>query len=240
MNEKNDKNKYKKNNLLEIRTNLKISQKEMARLLGVGERTICNYETEQTELPLIRAITLSKEKNYSLDYIYKSKTVYCKERNDYMVDIRKFINCKDENICFSINIKTWEYINKISGVDKLKETQYTKVNEKLKLGTEYTDANEDDGVYEFQIPNSDFREAIHDNIIDDIDDYNKCKTIHISNEKEKERKSIKIADFFEKYVKAEELSPERKRVLSKISSDILSNEQIKKIDEFIDNITKSK
>ena len=58
------------NNLLSIREELKLTQKELGEILNVSVRQICNYETDETStLPLDKAILISKKWNYSLDYI---------------------------------------------------------------------------------------------------------------------------------------------------------------------------
>ena len=57
-------------NLLELRKNLGLTQKELGEILGVSERMICNYETGEITLPIDKAIILSQRWNYTLDWIY--------------------------------------------------------------------------------------------------------------------------------------------------------------------------
>ena len=88
-------------NLLELRKNLGLTQKELGEILGVSERMICNYETGEITLPIDKAIILSQRWNYTLDWIYcfpanggDEPTLVSKEEKcpKFLVDIREFIS----------------------------------------------------------------------------------------------------------------------------------------------------
>lgn len=57
-------------NLLELREELQLTQKQLAEILDVSERMIGYYETGVVTLPIDKAILLCQKYNYTLDWIY--------------------------------------------------------------------------------------------------------------------------------------------------------------------------
>lgn len=102
-----------------LRENLGLTQKELGEILGVSERMVCNYETEETTLPLDKAMILSKKYNYTLDWIYchpanssnVSPAVHTeKEHPKFFVDIREFISYSNNSLHFTFPDYYMEYI----------------------------------------------------------------------------------------------------------------------------------
>lgn len=113
------------NNLLKIREHLGYTQEEMGKILDVSERMICNYETGESNLPIDKAILLSKRYNYSLDWIYRIedtsiKNAYLHSHNvelaKFMVDARDFISFSDNMYHFCIPENYQKYISEINTI----------------------------------------------------------------------------------------------------------------------------
>lgn len=136
------------NKLLKIREELGYSQKEIGEILGVSDRMICNYETGENNLPIDKAVFISQKWNYDLNWIYdqdtKNKTFtsgsYPKEENtNFLVDIRDFINKKNNTISFSIPEYYWVYIININEIrnssrsEKEKKRAITQLNGAYKV-----------------------------------------------------------------------------------------------------------
>lgn len=134
-------------NLLAIREEQGYSQKELGSILGVGERMICNYETNVSNLPLDKALFISKKWNYSLDWIYcntdnNSDRINLKNYSEeecikFLVDIRDFFICSDDKITLSINNSYWEYINKVNEIRHSNRTAQEKAREIAQLNGSY-------------------------------------------------------------------------------------------------------
>lgn len=134
-------------NLLAIREEQGYSQKELASILGVSERMICNYETNVSNLPPDKALLLAKKWNYSLDWIYCNtnnnldrinlKNYSEEECIKFLVDIRHFIICSDDKIKLSINKSYWEYINKVNEIRHSNRTSQEKKREIAQLNGSY-------------------------------------------------------------------------------------------------------
>lgn len=102
--------------LLEIRTYLKLTQKEMAEYLGVSARMIQKYEAEETTLPIDKAIYISKKWNYSLDQIYFDLDETKNPYNKFSEDIRNFLYREDDNIVLSLPDYYWEYLKESNNI----------------------------------------------------------------------------------------------------------------------------
>jgi len=134
-------------NLLAIREEKGYSQKELASILGVSERMICNYETNFSNLPPDKALLLAKKWNYSLDWIYCNtdnnldrinlKNYSKEECIKFLVDIRDFFICSDDKITLSINNSYWEYINKVNEIKHSSKTPQEKKREIAQLNGSY-------------------------------------------------------------------------------------------------------
>lgn len=177
------------NNLLSIREELKLTQKELGEILNVSVRQICNYETDETStLPLDKAILISKKWNYSLDYIYcnstvskKSNTYYTEtEKNNFLVDIRTFFCKEKDNLYFTITNSFWEYLktkeNILSSLNSKKETKRAIAE----LDANYKVEDKSDIRWEYKLPYDKFISKLH---------FGDSSTIYATNEESKNKPS---------------------------------------------------
>lgn len=177
------------NNILSIREELKLTQKELGEILNVSVRQICNYETDETStLPLDKAILISKKWNYSLDYIYcnstvskKSNTYYTEtEKNNFLVDIRTFFCKEKDNLYFTITNSFWEYLktkeNILSSLNSKKETKRAIAE----LNANYKAEDKSDIRWEYELPYNEFISNFH---------YGNSSTIYATNEESKNEPS---------------------------------------------------
>ncbi len=135
------------NNLLKIREKHGYTQKEMSEILDVSERMICNYEIGESNLPIDKAVLLSKKYNYSLDWIYcntqnnfdkiKFENYSEEENKNFLVDIRKFITISDNKITFSINNSYWKYLKKLKDIKNSYKTSKEQIREISELNGMY-------------------------------------------------------------------------------------------------------
>lgn len=167
-------NKTKKiipTNLATIREKLKYTQEDLAKILGVSKKMICYYEQECSNLPLEKAIYLSKRYNFSLDWIYKNpqnsqNTLKFKNYSDeectkFLVDIRDFLICSDDKIKFCIKNAYWEYIKKLNAIKHSDKTQRIQSNEIAELNGNYKITDDTDIFWEFSIDINEFISMIH-------------------------------------------------------------------------------
>lgn len=63
----------------EIREDNFYTQKYIASLLNIGQRTYCDYESGKTRIPVDSILTLAKFYNVSLDYITGASDI----KNEY-------------------------------------------------------------------------------------------------------------------------------------------------------------
>lgn len=177
------------NNLLSIRKELKLTQKELGEILNVSVRQICNYETDETStLPLDKAILISKKWNYSLDYIYcnstvskKSNTYYTEtEKNNFLVDIRTFFCKEKDNLYFTITNSFWEYLktkeNILSSLNSKKETKRAIAE----LDANYKVEDKSDIRWEYKLPYDKFISKLH---------FGDSSTIYATSEESKNKPS---------------------------------------------------
>ena len=177
------------NNLLSIREELKLTQKELGEILNVSVRQICNYETDETStLPLDKAILISKKWNYSLDYIYcnstvskKSNTYYTEtEKNNFLVDIRTFFCKEKDNLYFTITNSFWEYLktkeNILSSLNSKKETKRAIAE----LDANYKVEDKSDIRWEYKLPYYKFISKLH---------FGDSSTIYATSEESKNKPS---------------------------------------------------
>ena len=177
------------NNLLSIREELNLKQKEIGEILNVRVRQICNYETDETStLPLDKAILISKKWNYSLDYIYcnstvskKSNTYYTEtEKNNFLVDIRTFFCKEKDNLYFTITNSFWEYLktkeNILSSLNSKKETKRAIAE----LDANYKVEDKSDIRWEYKLPYDKFISKLH---------FGDSSTIYATSEESKNKPS---------------------------------------------------
>lgn len=133
-------------NLLELRKELKLTQKQLGEILGTSERMICNYETGEITLPIDKAILLCQKYNYTLDWIYcypakpKNTTAFLgkmKEYPQFVVDIRDFLSYSDDSVFFTIPNYYWEYIKKRNAIASSKSTDGDKKRKIAELNGAY-------------------------------------------------------------------------------------------------------
>lgn len=143
------------NNLLKIREELNYTQKDFGDILGVSERMVCNYETSnsnsdsapKSNLPIDKAVFISKKWNYSLDWIYAQSdspnllSAYNKERPNFMVDIRQFLKMSDDKIIFSIPYAFWEYMYSVNNVYQSNMSENERKRKIAELNGKYTSDN---------------------------------------------------------------------------------------------------
>ena len=135
------------NNLLNIRTELGLSQNEMGEILGVSTRMICNYEIGTSNLPPDKAMILSTKFNYSFSYIYADKTKQPVNSDSFMIDIRKTITCDNDNVYFTITDNHWNYLCELLGINNSVNTNKTKINDRLELDAKYANSTESDIIW---------------------------------------------------------------------------------------------
>lgn len=138
------------NNLANIRDDLGYTQKQMGEILGVSERMIQKYESNQYNLPIEKAFFLSNEYNYSLDWIYCNRKPYINkeyipcfqcENNKFVMDIRNFITCSNDLIHIVIPDNYWNYIKKLNKVMSSNISNEEKNREKKKLSKIFLENN---------------------------------------------------------------------------------------------------
>lgn len=147
------------NRLLEIREQFGCTQKELAEILGVSQRQICNYETSETSnLPIDKAMIISKKFNCSLDWIYckssfqqtPSSLPYSEfERTNFFDDIRKYIRPEDNTpgsegkkaISVTIPENYWKYMKNIMEINLSSDYNQEKKSAIAKLNGIYENTN---------------------------------------------------------------------------------------------------
>ena len=165
-------NKIKKiypNNLLKIRETLGYSQEEMGKILDVSERMICNYETNESNLPIDKAILLSNKYNYSLDWIYDikktsnidSSTEHPEELDKFVMDIRNFISFSDGMYHFVIPDNCRKYAKEIYEIFSSNKTDNEKKRLKAELNGKYNNINKGDVIWRISIPVKEIFSYIH-------------------------------------------------------------------------------
>lgn len=134
-------------NLLELREELQLTQKQLGEILGVSRRMICNYETGETTFPIEKAILLCQKYNYTLDWIYcypaakaasTSSFLYkTKKYPKFVVDIRDFLSYSNGSVFFTIPNYYWEYMKKRNAIASSKSTDGDKKRKVAELDGEY-------------------------------------------------------------------------------------------------------
>lgn len=158
------------NNLLKIREELGYSQAEMGKILDVSERMICNYETEESNLPIDKAILLSEKYNYSLDWIYQRKKTHNntyassehpEESDKFVMDIRNLISYSDGMYHFAIPDNCRRYISEIYSILTSNKTDNEKKRLKAELNGKYNNTNKGDVIWRISIPADKISSYIH-------------------------------------------------------------------------------
>lgn len=224
--------KIYKNRLKEILDEIGFTETAFADEYNLDPSNISKIVTGDKQLPLELAMKICEKYEFSLDWMYCKESLNSK---NFLIDIRELFYCEQDKIYIKIPKKQLYYIFELN---EIKNSDKHKINKKVNLSDLNEDFLNDDDQNEiiaiFEIPKDDFFEIFSNEYNEKINN----QIIHINNENDKKRKSEIITDILEKDISTEELSSERKRILSKISSDKLSDEQVKKIEEFINKITK--
>lgn len=118
------------------------TQEEMARFLGIKQRTYRKYENGEEEIPIKHARKLVKKYECSLDWLYKvdaSKSYdnVQEKKQKFGVDIRDIISCKDNKIIIKISDALWEYFSARNIINAKMDTAYAKNNQILDLNKEF-------------------------------------------------------------------------------------------------------
>lgn len=128
-------------NLLKLREELKLTQKQLGEILEVSERMICNYETGEITLPIDKALVLSKKYGYSLDWIYLVPVNAPSEKvvgyTKFIVDIRHFLSFSNDSVLFTIPNYYWEYIKKRNAITSSKSLDEDKKRRIAELNGTY-------------------------------------------------------------------------------------------------------
>ena len=166
-------NKYKEvfpNNLFKIREELGYTQKQMGEKLKVCEKTIRNYETYETNFPLEKAMYLSKEFNYTLDWIYCNADKMKKHTlgNDsessfpkYNIDIRDFISYSNGMVHFTIPNYYWDYIKTRNAITSSNRSLFEKKREIAKLEAKFKAKKPEGQCRRFSLLETNFSSYIH-------------------------------------------------------------------------------
>lgn len=154
------------NNLLKIREELGYSQAEMGKILNVSERMICNYETEESNLPIDKAILLSEKYSYSLDWIYRRKktqdsNVHSEELDKFTIDIRDFISYSEGMYHFAIPDNCRKYIKEIYSIFSSNKTDNEKKRLRAELNGKYNNTNKGGIIWRISIPADEISSYIH-------------------------------------------------------------------------------
>lgn len=168
----NKRKKIYPNNLLKIRENLGYTQLEMGKILNVGCRMICNYETGASNLPIDKAMILSSKYNYSLDWIYgiaetNTKNISINENpsqiDKFVVDLRDFISFSDNMYHFNVPDNYWKYISELNALLSSNKTDNEKRRLKAELDGEYKKSNKSNVVWSVSISADKIQSYIHSN-----------------------------------------------------------------------------
>lgn len=188
------------NNLVAIRKEHDLSQKDLGEILGVSYRQICNYETGERSLTIDKAMILSNKFNYSLDWIY-NRSESCKEINTFKVDIRKFLSCDDDNVYLTIPENFWDYIHKISDIEGSINTKSAKSLAKLKAHSEFDKDSNNTTFFIITMPKEQFgkRYKNGNEWIPIASEHEADKSEHKPTEEQKQC----LADFFGFFSKSE-------------------------------------
>lgn len=165
-------NKHKEiihSNIQTIREKLGFTQKEMGEKLNVSEKTIRNYEYFETNFPLDKAMYLSREYGYSLDWIYgKSADKETdpafnggKRISKFIVDIRDYISRSNGTIHFTIPDYYLKYIKRRNKLSSSNLSDKEKQREIAKLDASYKEKNATSLYYHFSFPEANFMPFLH-------------------------------------------------------------------------------
>lgn len=142
----------------------------MGEILDVRERMICNYETGESNLPIDKAILLSKKYHYSLDWIYdtpgtqnqhNSKQNYLEQSDKFLVDIRDFISFSDNAYHFVIPDNCRKYVHELSSILFSSKTNSEKKRLRAELDGKYSKSNKGDVVWRISIPSDKLCSYLH-------------------------------------------------------------------------------
>lgn len=134
-------------NLQKIREELGYTQKELGEILDVSERMICNYETNESTLPIDKAILIKEKWNYSLEWIYKQNDLPEKSHNvnkenpNFLIDIRRFLKVSDDKVVFSIPQDFWNYMSDLNEICYSTVSENEKKRKIAELNGSYTKDN---------------------------------------------------------------------------------------------------
>lgn len=146
-------------NLLKLREELKLTQKELGNILDVSTRMISNYEISETTLPIEKAILLCEKYNYTLDWIYcfpikpkdTNDIINKKEYPSFIADIRNFISRSDDTIFFTIPDYYWKYIKERNAITSSKSPEKDKKRKIAELNAAFCPSENEQKYWRFSI-----------------------------------------------------------------------------------------
>jgi len=152
------------NNLKIIRKELGLTQMQLAEVLKVEERTVRGYESKSDSdfinLPLDKAMCISKKYGYSLDYIYCNQDREYAYQNAFKYDIRHFITCDKDNVYFTMPLKYWDYIYEIMQINSSSHSEKLKAIEITEVAKKYFDYDENDIAFRILMPKDAFNSYV--------------------------------------------------------------------------------
>lgn len=123
-----------KNNLLELRKNLGLSQKQLAEKIGISVNAITNIENGKNQMSIGIALILSNEFNVSLDWLYSKSEEKSIIKSETFASHLEFstltVPYNDKNFLIEKNFITLklpkfvaEYYIKIAEIEKINKEQ---------------------------------------------------------------------------------------------------------------------
>lgn len=162
--QKNSSSNFLENNLYELRQELNYTQEDFAELLQVSPKTISYYETGKIALPIQKAIFIAKKFNCSLDWLYCLSTTNHENTNiDFLVDIKKILFRRDNDIVFSISSSYWKYLKDKQQINNSNYLSHEKDKKLVELNSTYNSSSDDDVIFEFSIKTDVFSSLIRVN-----------------------------------------------------------------------------
>ena len=150
--QKNSSSNFSKNNLCELRKELNYTQEDFAELLQVSQKMISYYENGKVALPIQKAIFIAKKFNCSLDWLYCLSTTNHENTNiDFLVDIKKILFRRNNDIVFSISSSYWKYLKDKQQINNSNYLSHERDKKLVELNSTYNSSSDDDVIFEFSI-----------------------------------------------------------------------------------------
>ena len=197
-------NKEKKiipNNLLKIREELGYTQKELGEILDVSERMVCNYETEQSNIPIDKAILIKEKWNYSQRNLLEKSSIEKEDTTNFRVDIRRFLKVSDDKVVFSIPQDFWNYMSDLNEICHSTVSENERKRKIAELNGSYTKDNKTNIFNECSIDKEAFINMI---CLGDVPVLYGCEEDKKEYPEPSDEKTKEVMDFLELLKKEEE------------------------------------